>query len=130
MFELTTKQIKEQLSRYLTGDLEPAEFRDWFALVLRDVHKSTDQNLEELAHEIEWAFCDLDRGVPSEKVRDALAQLLNPQTSTTFVLGQPMLLGGGLYSVATSGASSSTLLTGAAVASMGRPQVLHETLSA
>lgn len=56
----TTKEIREQLSRYLTGELEPAEFREWFALVLRDA--PTDSAAETLAHEIEWLFADFETG--------------------------------------------------------------------
>jgi hypothetical protein len=89
MSELTAKQIKEQLSRYLTGDLEPAEFRDWFALVLRDAHKSSDPHVEELAHSIEWALCDLERDATPEQVRDNLTAIAAMQPVVFVYCGDP-----------------------------------------
>ena len=75
MSELTKKQIRKQLSLYLAGTLEPPTFRDWFALALRDAHEATDPGVEELAHSIEWAFSDLERGVSAEQVRKSLLEL-------------------------------------------------------
>jgi hypothetical protein len=83
MSELTAGTIREQLTRYLVGDLDAAAFRDWFALVLRDVHKSDDKDAEPLAHAIEWAFSDLERQLCSGvALREKLSRLARlPQES-------------------------------------------------
>jgi hypothetical protein len=70
-----SNEIRQELSRYLAGDLQPADFRNWFAVVLRDVHKSNDPAAEELAHAVEWEFCDLERGVSPQQVRDNLRSM-------------------------------------------------------
>jgi hypothetical protein len=69
----TTKEIREQLGRYLAGELESRAFREWFAMVLRDSPGGSE--VEQLAHSIEWAFVDLERGVPADEVRRHLSDL-------------------------------------------------------
>jgi len=59
-------QIRNQLARYTSNDLDMRAFRDWFAPVLRDVHKSGEADAESLAHAVEWEFLDFERGVSSE----------------------------------------------------------------
>jgi len=63
---VTTKEVKEKLSSYLAGQLAGLEFEEWFALALRDGHKSGDPGTEELIQSIEWAFCDLERGLATK----------------------------------------------------------------
>lgn len=72
----SVKEIKERLKAFLDDpDLEQ-EFRDWFALALRDVHKSNDPTAEALAHEIVWAFHDQRRGLCSPRqLMDELTRL-------------------------------------------------------
>jgi hypothetical protein len=90
MPELTTKEIREHLGQYLTGNFEPAAFRDWFALVLRDAHKSSDPQLEELAHSIEWALYDLERGAALEQVRENLTAIATMQSVVFVYCGDPL----------------------------------------
>jgi hypothetical protein len=96
--ELTTREIREQLRRYLTGDLDAAAFRDWFAVVLRDAHKSTDPELEQMAHDIEWALCDLESGSCSvENVTETLRALAGSgpaSTAATVLLDRQIIFEG------------------------------------
>ena len=79
MSELT-KELKERLSRYVAGKLEPAVFRDWFALLLRDVHKSNDPEAETLAHMVEWQFLSVERGtMPLDALKVNLSHLSQEQ---------------------------------------------------
>ncbi len=75
-----SNEIRQQLSRYLADDIQPSVFRDWFALVLRDVHKSNDSEAEELAHAVEWQFCDLENGAMPQQVRENLLVLSRAQS--------------------------------------------------
>ena len=69
-------EVREQLSRYLSGEVQPDAFQNWFALVLRDVHKSGDREAEALAYSVEWAFLDLERGLSSPaELRENLSHL-------------------------------------------------------
>lgn len=94
---LTAKEIREQLNRYLAGDVDPATFRDWFAVVLRDVHTSIDPQAEELAHSIEWAFSDLDRGAAPEQVRDNLAALAASRFVVLVQCGEAVQIPGNFF---------------------------------
>lgn len=58
-------QLRKKLAEYTSGKLSLADFREWFAPVLRDAHKA-DSETEKLAHAVEWEFCDLTRRVSSE----------------------------------------------------------------
>jgi hypothetical protein len=121
----TTNEMKGRLAQYLNRQCSLEEFDDWFAVALRDAHKSDDKEAESLAHAIEWAFCDLERGAPGEQVRNTLIQLAEAQTGNLLVFGKPLVLGTAPYSTGTSD-TSSTLLALAASGSMGRPQILRE----
>jgi hypothetical protein len=123
MSEVTTKQLREQLSRYLAGDLEPAAFRDWFAPVLRDAQKSSDPQVEELAHSIEWTLWDLECGaLPEEILKQNLLRLAAPDT---FLTGKAMTTGDMVYGW-TTGASATLRGTSAAFASQAWMQISRE----
>jgi hypothetical protein len=79
-------EIKERLSQYVSGDLGKTEFHDWFALVLRDVHKSNDQEAETLAHLIEWQFFDTEHGkISIDALKTNLAYLSREQPKSNEV---------------------------------------------
>lgn len=59
----SVKEIRQRLSVFLTDPEQEQEFRTWFALMLRDVHMSSEFGAEALAHEIMWAFHDQRRGL-------------------------------------------------------------------
>jgi len=59
---MLTNEIRERLTRYVAGDDTPEAFRHWFALILRDVHQSNDEEAETLAHQIEWQFLYAEQG--------------------------------------------------------------------
>jgi hypothetical protein len=61
-------RMRSQLARYTSNDLDMKSFRDWFVPVLRDVHKSGDQEAEALAHAVELEFVEMERGLASETV--------------------------------------------------------------
>jgi hypothetical protein len=72
----SVKEIKQRLSAFLADPDSEHDFREWFALMLRDVHLSNDQSAEALAHEIMWAFYDQKRGLCSgSKLMDELKRL-------------------------------------------------------
>ena len=51
-------------------------FREWFAPVLRDAHKSGDADAEKFAHSVEWEFADFSHGRLSEVLlKENLARL-------------------------------------------------------
>jgi len=116
MCELTTKEVREQVARYLAGALQPADFHDWFAHVLRDAHKSGGE-VEALVHDIEWAFCDLERGILPDDVRRTLLRLATPSV----VIGPVQSENDTSYS----GTSSSFFQANGAVA-LGPPRRLLE----
>ena len=118
-----TKEIRERLGQYLTGDLAPAEFRDWFALALRDVHKANDPGAEDLLHSIEWNFFDLERGILSEQVLKQ--NLFHLALSGTSVTGKVMTIGS-MSCGWTSGASATLQVGTSKVASQAWMQILRE----
>src|SRR5260370_27694468 len=120
-------EMKSQLARYLSGQCSLEEFEEWFAPVLRDVHKSSDQDAEALAHAIEWAFCDLDRGVLPESVRSDLLNLVEEPAqlaATTLVMGEPLDVGNPFYSW-NSGAST-RLHVGVGVSLVPQMRIVRE----
>jgi hypothetical protein len=130
MTELT-KEIRKQVAQYVAGDLEPNDFRDWFALQLRDVHKMNDPEAEELVHSIEWEFLDVERGISTEQVaRQNLLQIAVSEVRTVVVFGAPMVWGGVSYVPIETSGTSSRLQPGVAAVPLGQPQILRETVSA
>lgn len=84
------KELRKQLARYTSDDLDMKAFRDWFLPVLRDVHKSGDAEAEKLAHEVEWEFVDLERGLlPSENALKANLSQLCSGNATVLVANAP-----------------------------------------
>jgi len=57
----SVKELKKRLGEFLAYPQSEQDFRDWFALALRDAHKSGEA-AEVLAHKIVWAFLDHKRG--------------------------------------------------------------------
>lgn len=100
---MNAKEIREQLGKYVAGDVQPEEFRDWFALVLRDVHQSDDAEAETLVNAIEWEFLDRERGLLTDAtLRDQLERLActaseGPLVSTVLV-NRVFVLGGATVS--------------------------------
>lgn len=78
------KELQKKLAEYTSGLLPLDEFRTWFAPVLRDVHKSSDADVEKLAHAVEWEFCDLARGSSEQTMKENLARL------ASVALGNPL----------------------------------------
>lgn len=71
----SVKELRDRLREFLADAGKEQEFRDWFALALRDSHKS-GADVESLAHEIMWAFLDRKRGVYSgQQLADELQRL-------------------------------------------------------
>jgi hypothetical protein len=71
----SVKELKQRLGEFLADSKSENLFRDWFALVLRDAHRS-DAAVEQLAHKIMWAFLDQKRGLCSPKeLMDELTRL-------------------------------------------------------
>ena len=120
----SANEIRERLSLYLSGQLPPAEFRDWFVPVLRDAQ---DPEAEALAHSIEWEFLDLERhtldlerGISGPRqVRENLLRLAASETNSTVVYGQPIVLGDASYVVV----NNSTGLTYTGLPSWSRQTV-------
>ena len=112
-----TNEMKSHLAQYVNRQCSLEEFEDWFAPVLRDVHKTNDHAAELLAHEIEWAFCDLERGVPSDEVRLVLHRLTMPT--------RPIIVGNVAYDEISYSGTSSRLQWGGMV-SLGPLQRLPE----
>jgi hypothetical protein len=121
-------EMRSHLDAYLTGQCSLEQFEEWFSPVLRDVHKLHDAEAEGLANAIEWAFCDLERGVPSDKVKDTLSRFVSEKAPP--LVRQALVVGGAVYTaVADSGTSSkSNLQSGAGFAvSLGPLQITPET---
>ena len=97
-------EMRSHLDLYLTGQCSLEQFEDWFAPVLRDVHKLNDPEAEGLANAIEWAFCDLERGVPPGLVRRAFLKLAEEPKQPVDV---PQLQ----ESLSTSGKDATTVVT-------------------
>jgi hypothetical protein len=71
-----SKDLRDQLARYLSGDVEPKYFHDWFARNLLEVAASNDSEAELLFHAIEWQFFDLEKGrASSDATRTNLTYL-------------------------------------------------------
>lgn len=72
------KQLKTQLVRYLDEKCSLDEFSD----VLASAHESSDAESQALAIEIEWEFCDLERGqLTPEVLRTNLKRLAEREQS-------------------------------------------------
>lgn len=129
------KQIRKQLARYLSGELAPDQFENWFALKVLEVHKSGDEEAEALIHSVEWEFLDLERGITTARLaKENLRQLAAseaaaPEADAILVFGEPIVLGDASYVPTETFGTSSRPQEGFGVVLMGQPQVLRETVS-
>ena len=70
-------QIREQLARYLAGEMSLAEFRDWFGPVVWGIEQCADPTAEGLAYEVEGRLAEADAGRWNETtLRGTLAPLV------------------------------------------------------
>jgi hypothetical protein len=65
---VSTSEIREQLDRYLFGDISLREFEDWFVPATWDAHKAKDPEVDNLADEIEMALSEYTDGQLSSDV--------------------------------------------------------------
>lgn len=127
MSTLTT-EMRSRLARYAAGQCSLEQFEDWFAPVLRNVYQSNDPEAEQLAVAIEWAFCDMERGMSSPELLKKNLEVLSLPENTTKV-GNPLVLGGATYDPDLTAGTSSTFQVGAAVGaavSFGPLRILRE----
>lgn len=74
-------EMKQRLRDFLANPRLEEEFRVWFALSLRNVHKADDPEAEALAHAVQQVFSDAGRGLyNSDALMAALSRLATPAT--------------------------------------------------
>lgn len=80
----SAKELRNRLREFLADVNKEQEFREWFALALRDSHKS-GTDVEALAHEIMWVFLDQRRGLcsPEELSKELQHLTVVPELWTT-----------------------------------------------
>ena len=59
-------KIREELGKYLSGEISLQEFQDWFVPETWDIHKSGDQEGIELAREVELRLAEYTNGHRTE----------------------------------------------------------------
>src|ERR1700679_764485 len=90
-------QIKQQLARYAAAEISLADFQQW----LDQADLMGDNEAEGLKSQIEWKFCDLDRGFVNESgLLDGLVSLASNESSGSQVLAataRVIVFDGGFY---------------------------------
>ena len=79
-------EIRDRLSRYLSGETAWRDFEDWFVSATWDIEKSGNSSAIELTHEIELRFAEFSNGHRTEsdlhaKLRPLLESCV-PQSSS------------------------------------------------
>jgi len=59
-------EFRDQLRRYLSGDLSLAEFEDWFVPRTWNIHQVGDPGLADLAYEIDLRLAEYSNGHRTE----------------------------------------------------------------
>jgi hypothetical protein len=118
--------MRNRLEQYVDRKCSLDEFENWFDDALLAAANSSDEAAVNLGHQVEWAFFDLERGCPVETVLATLKRLAEP---SAVIIGLPLIFGATYFGSLPSG-SSSMLQHAAAPGSMGRPQILPETVRA
>jgi hypothetical protein len=72
-------EIRQQLSRWIGGEISLREFEDWFVPATWDAHSAEDKEVEAIADEIELNLSEFSDGVLSEQeLRAELARIADP----------------------------------------------------
>ena len=113
----SVNDIRKRLGQYVAGTSTLVEFQEWL-----DRQESIDESAQKLAHSIEWAFCDLERGGSAELLRQALSQLS--------AASAPVIVGDLFYSPFASSGTSSKIQQGEGIVLSGQMRILREEVPA
>lgn len=71
------EEIREQLSRFLAGDIDLRAFRDWFVPFAWNIEKRANAGTAEVVHQIDLVLSEFEHGDWSEaEMRDHLVPLV------------------------------------------------------
>lgn len=59
---LVALTIREQLARYITGEITLQQFREWFSPQAWNIHQRADVSTAQLVHEIDLVLAEHDHG--------------------------------------------------------------------
>lgn len=77
MHDPLNSEIREQLARYVRGDISLHEFRRWFVPQVWNIHQRNDAALEDFVGEIDLRMAEYSNGDWSEEdLREILSSLL------------------------------------------------------
>src|SRR5260370_32223975 len=72
-------EIRQQLSRWIGGEISLGQFEDWFVPATWNAHSAEDKEVEALADEIELNLSEFSDGVLSEQeLREELTRIAYP----------------------------------------------------
>jgi hypothetical protein len=72
-------EIRQQLSRWIGGEISLRQFEDWFVPATWDAHSAEDKEVEALADEIELNLSEFSDSVLSEQeLREELTRIADP----------------------------------------------------
>jgi hypothetical protein len=70
-------KLREELARYLRGDVSQDDFEDWFSRESWNIHRSPDFGAQRLAYAIELKLAENDRGhLPDAELMAEFKELL------------------------------------------------------
>lgn len=77
---IAENKIRENLGRYLSGELSLDHFEDWLVQRSWNMHKDSDESAQKLASAVELRLAEHSSGhLDDAALRDELRQLLNPK---------------------------------------------------
>jgi hypothetical protein len=92
------RQIRDQVSRWLSGQMSLRELEDWFVPATWDNHKANNTEAEELANAIELLLSEYTDGVLSKdefrrEITEAIRPFLHDAAPSIIELDGPYLIG-------------------------------------
>lgn len=78
-------EIREQLIRYIAGDISLSVFREWFSQEAWNIDQRADIHTARMVHEIDLVLAEFDHGDwTEEEVKRHFTQLITESTAVYF----------------------------------------------
>ncbi len=87
---VSASQIKEQLARFLNGEIDLDVFEDWFVQSTWNIHQSGSAAAEDLTFAVEESLAEYSsRHIDEQKLRSELSQILEAETRSVDIVDAP-----------------------------------------
>jgi len=90
---VSSSQIREQVDKYLSGEMPLERFEDWLVQETWNVHRSGSHAAEVLTFAIEEALSEFSSDhIPEERLREELASLLLSDNKVVSIADAPRVV--------------------------------------